>query len=112
VARRRPEDPAVWRALGDLYSKVGRLDDGLSVDERLIRLTPEEPLAWYNLACSQALCSRPDEALCSLEQAMHLGYDDAAWAGRDPDLKSLAQHPQFPALLERMKAAGRNRANS
>ncbi|SVE64160.1 uncharacterized protein METZ01_LOCUS517014, partial [marine metagenome] len=37
--------------LGDNYTRRGRYREGLSVDRRLVRLCPSDPLVYYNLAC-------------------------------------------------------------
>ena len=103
VRARFPDDPLVLKALGDLYTRVGRIDDGLAVDRRLVRLCPEEDMVWYNLACSCALAGRSDEAFTALDHAVELGYADADWAARDEDLKPVAADPRFVNVLARMK---------
>lgn len=100
VARRLPEDTGVLRALGDLYTRTGAYADGLRVDERLSRLCAEDPLVWYNLACSLALSGRPDDALEALGRAVELGYDDYEWMKKDPDLNSLHGDARFESILE------------
>ncbi len=103
VRARCPNDPLVLKALGDLYTRVGRVRDGLAIDERLARLCPEENTVWYNLACSCALAGRADEAFTALRHAVGLGYGDADWAARDEDLKSIAGDPRFTEILNDMK---------
>lgn len=100
VARRLPEDTEVMRALGDLYTKTGAYAEGLQMDERLSRLCAEDPLVWYNLACSLALSGRVDDAIESLNKAVELGYDDYEWMKKDSDLASLHDDPRFQSILE------------
>ena len=102
LARRCPQDVDVLKALGDLYTRTGRYEDGLDTDRKLARLCPREPLVWYNLACSYALLSRSDEALVSLERSIALGYRDAHWIRADHDLDSLKKDQRFDALLQRL----------
>jgi hypothetical protein len=71
----------------------------LEIDRRLVERLPDDFLARYNLACSQALAGRPDEAIDSLSSAILLGYDDLAHLEVDPDLDSLRERPDFRALL-------------
>lgn len=99
VRRRLPAHQRTLEALGHLYTRTGRFADGLQVDEALTRLRPEDPVAWYNLACSQALTGQPESALQALGRALELGYDDVEWIRGDPDLKSLQDDPRFQALL-------------
>ncbi len=100
VARRLPEDTDVMRALGDLYTRTGAYADGLRVDERLSRLCAEDPVVWYNLACSLALSGRSDDAFDALNRAVELGYNDYEGMKKDPDLASLHGDARFESVLE------------
>ncbi len=100
VEKRMPDDIEVMRALGDLYTRTGDTAEGLRVDERLCRLCSEEPIVWYNLACSFALSDRNDDALEALGRSMELGYDDYEWMKKDPDLVSLRNDPRFESMLD------------
>ncbi len=102
--RRCPRDPDILKALGDLYTRVGRIEDGLRVDLELTRLCPREPLVWYNLACSYARLEAPDNAFAALDQAVARGYRDAAFLRADRDLASLRTDRRFAALLQRLGA--------
>ncbi|WP_404422052.1 TPR end-of-group domain-containing protein [Nibricoccus sp. IMCC34717] len=103
ILRRDPHYTAVVEILGGLYTEVGRIADGLKMDRKLVRLTPTNATAHYNLACSLALSKRKSDALRSLEQAIALGYTDADWMLEDPDLDALRNHPQFLELLSKLK---------
>lgn len=100
VARRLPEDTGVMRALGDLYTRTGAYADGLRVDERLSRLCAEDPVVWYNLACSLALSDRADDAFDALSRAVELGYNDYDAMKKDPDLAALHGDARFESILE------------
>lgn len=100
VARRLPEDTDVMRALGDLFTRTGAYADGLRVDERLSRLCAEDPVVWYNLACSLALSARPDDAFDALNRALELGYNDYEGMKKDPDLAALHGDARFESILE------------
>jgi len=102
LARRCPQDVDVLKALGDLYTRTGRYEDGLKTDLELERLCPRESLVWYNLACSYALLNRTKEALAALERSIVLGYRDARWIREDRDLDSLKKDQRFIALLQRL----------
>jgi hypothetical protein len=105
VLRRSPGYTEVVEILGGLYTKHGRIADGLRMDRKLVRLLPENATAHYNLACSLALSSRSTEALRSLQRAISLGYEDVDWMLQDPDLEDLKKHPGFSSVLEQMKPA-------
>jgi predicted Zn-dependent protease len=103
ILRRNPRDTDVIELLGGLYTKEGRVDDGLKMDRRLVRLLPNSSTAHYNLACSLALKKHKAASLRSLERAVELGYRDADWLVQDPDLDSIKSHPAFKDLVERIK---------
>ena len=103
VLRRSPRYTQVVELLGGLYTRQGRIADGLKMDRKLVRLQPGNPTAHYNLACSLALSRRKNDALRMLRVAVHLGYKDLDWMQEDPDLEALRQHPQFVALLAALK---------
>lgn len=104
VLRRSPDYTTVVEILGGLYTKTGRIADGLRMDRRLVKLQPASATAHYNLACSLALSKRKAAALRALHHAVELGYEDFDWMSQDPDLEALKQHPGFLDLLEKIKA--------
>lgn len=103
ILRRDPRYAAVVELLGGLYTKHGRIADGLKMDRRLVRLMPANATAHYNLACSLALVKRKADALRSLKQAVELGYRDFDWMQQDPDLEILKNDPAFQNLLRQLK---------
>ena len=103
ILRRDPSFAEVIEILGGLYTKGGRIADGLKMDRKLVRLQPSNPTAHYNLACSLALSKRKGDALRSLDAAVQLGYQDFDWMSQDPDLESLKKDPRFEALLNALK---------
>jgi Tfp pilus assembly protein PilF len=103
VLRHDPQCVEVIEILGGLYTKVGRIADGLKMDRRLVRLQPANATAHYNLACSLALSKRNRDALRSLRRAVRLGYQDFDWMTHDPDLQGLKRNPEFGALVAQLK---------
>jgi len=104
-AARRDNVPALFQLAG-LLTKRRRYDEGLTIDRRLVRLEPREPILRYNLACSLALCGRQDEALEELGRSIDLGYDDLGHMVHDRDLRSLRGDPRFHALARRLAKKG------
>ena len=103
ILKREPKYEEVIELLGGLYTNVGRIEDGLKMDRKLVRLKPDNPVVHYNLACSLALKRRFKEALKILNQAVDLGYKDLKWMKEDPDLANLSNHPEFERLLDRIQ---------
>jgi tetratricopeptide (TPR) repeat protein len=106
VLKRDPGYADVIEILGGLYTKHGRIADGLKMDRRLVKLQPGNATAHYNLACSLALAKRKNDALRTLRHAVELGYKDFDWMQQDPDLEDLKDQPAFVALLDQLKPQG------
>lgn len=100
---RHPDNVAALADLAHVLTRLGRLEEGLLVDRRLVRLDPENPTAHYNLACSLALLGRAQEALDALYRAADNGYDDLEHLLEDPDLVGLRDEPRFRALSRRLQ---------
>ena len=103
VLRRDRRYVDVIELLGGLYTKQGRVAEGLKMDRRLVRLQPHNATAHYNLACSLTLSQRKPDALRSLHRAIELGYTDLEWMRHDPDLDRLKGDPDFERLLLSLK---------
>jgi tetratricopeptide (TPR) repeat protein len=103
LVRRDPDYVDALQILGDHYTQRGRITEGLQVDERLARLEPQNPLVFYNLACSYSLAEEFDHAVAALDKAMQLGYRDFDWLAKDPDLKKLRAQPAFHDLKAKIR---------
>ena len=103
VLSREPSYVAVVELLGGLYTRQGRIAEGLKMDRKLVKLQPQNATAHYNLACSLALSKRKTDALRELQGAVTLGYRDFDWMQHDPDLEALKKHPKFQSLIESLK---------
>ena len=108
VVRRAPDYVEALRILGDDYTRRGRITEGLSVDEQLARLRPDDATVLYNLACSYSLTARFAEALTALHRALAAGYNDFKWMAQDPDLAAVREHPLYDEVRTRIKAVKPN----
>ncbi len=104
---RHPENVEALAELAHVLTRLGRLEEGLATDARLVELAPRNPTVHYNLACSLALLGRFPSALDALEKAVELGYDDLDHLMEDGDLASLRSEERFQRLIEHLrKVAG------
>jgi tetratricopeptide (TPR) repeat protein len=103
IVRRAPEYIEALQLLGDHYTQRGSYDEGLKVDEKLSRLEPNNPLVFYNLACSYSLIGEVDLAAHALEKALTLGYRDFKWLAKDPDLRTLRKHAAFREIEAKIR---------
>ncbi len=103
VVQRDPQYVEALQILGDDYTRRGRFENGLRVDEELARLRPDDATVLYNLACSYALTVQFEQAVAALCRAMDQGYDDFKWLMKDPDLKKLRADRRFKAVQDRLR---------
>jgi len=103
IIKRDPTYTEALQILGDDYTRRGKFEDGLKIDEQLCRLRPEDALVHYNLACSYSLICQFDRALEALEASINLGYRDFKWMAQDPDLKNLRQHAEYRKIRAKVK---------
>ena len=75
----------------------------LQLDRRLVRLVPDDAIAWYNLSCTYAVLGMIDPAFSALGRSLELGYRFLARLKQDPDLKTLRRDPRFLRLLRRFE---------
>ncbi len=99
---RKPGNLAALIELGHLYTRLGRIRDGLAIDRRLVEILPDDPTVHYNLACSLALAGEIDAAFQALEAAVERGYGDAEHLAGDEDLAALRDDERFAALVRRL----------
>jgi len=103
LLERDPFLVAALRAQANNLAAKGQSARALQLDRRLVGLTPENAIAWYNLACSYAVLGMIDPAFSALQRSLELGYRLIHHLRRDPDLKSLRRDPRFAHLLRRFE---------
>ncbi len=94
-----PEDARARILLGGDYARLGRTDDALRELKMAVTLRANEALILYNAACLYCVLDRRTEALDALLKAWEVGYRDAVWARRDPDLLALHDDPEFNRMF-------------
>jgi tetratricopeptide (TPR) repeat protein len=99
---RDPLHPDALRVHAGNLAARGHSHRALQYDRRLVRLQPERPIPWYNLACSYAVLGMHEPAFEALQRAIELGYRHVRWLCRDPDLKPLRSDPRFSRLIRRL----------
>ncbi len=104
LIRRDPSYVDALQVLGDNYTRRGRFDEGLKVDESLARLCPKDPTVLYNLACSYALTAHQEQAVRALVKAIERGYRDFKWLFKDPDLQKVRKSPLFKQVEQKIQS--------
>jgi tetratricopeptide (TPR) repeat protein len=93
--RHDPENVDLLLEVGNLYTRLGCFQEGLAIDERLVRIRPHEAAFHYNLACSHALLEEGEHAFRALKRAIELGYDNYEYIQLDSDLDNLRRDPRY-----------------
>lgn len=104
LIEKNPGFAEAFIALGELYTRAGMYKEGLLIDERLVQLKPDDPIAFYNLACSYSLLNDIDKAFRSFKKAVNNGYFDFDHVERDDDLSNLREDWRFRRYFSRIKS--------
>lgn len=99
IVRRQPAYVDVLRVHAKNLSQQGLYEETLEIDLLWVQIQPDDPLAYYNLACSYALTRQPSKAISTLRQAVECGYRDFRHIRQDCDLDSIRDDPRFQQLL-------------
>lgn len=103
LVKTRPNFVQALFVLGDAYTRKGFYKEGLEIDKRLVKLRPDDPIVYYNLACSLSLLGDVKGALKALKKAVLLGYDDLGYILEDKDLENLRKTEAFKNFLDKLK---------
>ena len=103
LVSREPNFIEALSCLGDAYTKTGLFREGLDVDLRLTKLKPNDPIIYYNLACSYSLLGELDASFEALKKAILLGYDDFSYLFKDKDLDNLRGDVRFEKLMFKIR---------
>ena len=90
----------------DAYLEAGDPIAAMPHCRMAAELTPQNPVAFYNLAGALALSGRKDEALEALAKDVALGDRDSTYLRDDAWFRSLRSDPRFRELLRRMETGG------
>ena len=90
-------------SLADFYLGEGKYAEAETALGRWIELQPQNPSAYYRMACVKALQQQPNPALDALEKALANGYDDIKTVQEDPRLSSIRTEARFARLIEKYR---------
>jgi len=101
------ESPEVAAAIamdqGIRYLQIHRFDKAIGEFEKVLKIQPQNEIAYYNLACAYALKGDKERALEALERSVESGFEDPEHIEKDDDLASLRGEPRFQALVQKLK---------
>ena len=104
-----PDDGIAWASrdgLGTAYWGLKKYDDAIRVltlaakEAADLKRPKDQGHCLYNLACSQALSGKGDDAIATLKQSLALDPSQKKHAGEDEDFASIRTRPEFQSLVK------------
>lgn len=86
--------------------------NGLRAFALCIRLYPDRPTPYYNLACIYSLMGRKKEALDQLEEALKKGFSSFEHMTRDTDLDNIRKETRFVEMVKKYKVKTLSQSSS
>ena len=80
------------------------LDRSVQLFDACLKLYPDRPTAYYNLACTYSLKDDAAKSVDFLKQAYDRGFRDLAHMSRDMDLDPIRRSPAYRAALGELEA--------
>ncbi len=95
------EDPAFREAFdsGIRLLQEKKFDESVAAFKKCIELRPDDPTAYYNIACAFSLKGDADKAFEWLERAIDKGFDDVGHMARDTDLDPIRKDPRYKDMI-------------
>lgn len=93
----RPSGWELWSRARALFDQ-GRHEEVVERLRPMVEREPQYPLIFYNLACSESILGRVEDALADLRRAVELEPLFAAYARGDEDLAAIRDTPQFAEI--------------
>ena len=88
----------LWLPVHHLY-EAGRYAEAADQARASIEAHPQYPMPLYNLACSESLAGRPEDAIRHLRLAIDGSEQFRAMAAEDSDFDPIREDPAFGELL-------------
>jgi hypothetical protein len=93
-----PHGYEIWGQLRALF-EAGKYDEVADRGSALVDANPEYPMVAYNVACSEALAGRKDDAMRHLKMAVDRSEQLRKLAAEDSDFDAIREDPAFKELV-------------
>ena len=93
-----PRGWELWTGLAPLYG-AGRHEEVIQRLRDIVADHPSYPLLFYNLACSESLTGRRDDAIDHLSRAVAMNREFVGYAKDDADFAAIRDDPRFEQLI-------------
>ena len=90
----------LWSQVQPLFAE-GRYEEAADRGRELVAAHPEYPMVTYNVACSESLAGRKEDAIGHLRQAIELSEQFRSMAAEDSGFNAIREEPAFQELVGR-----------
>ncbi|HEX4666783.1 MAG TPA: adenylate/guanylate cyclase domain-containing protein [Chthoniobacterales bacterium] len=99
-----PDDARAAELGAQALIEIGQPDRAREWIARALAIEPNNPVTYYNAACSYALLGEIDKAFESLERGLpKSGPEWGRWIEHDSDLDPVRKDPRYQAILETIR---------
>lgn len=95
-----PKEKAINLNIANLYYQRKEYSESITFYNKELSIAQENPIAFYNLACSYSLIGNIEASLKNLEKSISLDKNYIEMAKNDKDFENIKNHPDFIKLLE------------
>jgi len=96
----KPDNPESLKRLAALYSTRGENEKALDVLYSLVKIQPENPDGYYNVACVLAKDRKVSESIEWLKKSVDKGFRSWDLLKKDPDLQNLRNTEYYRELVK------------
>lgn len=93
------EQAIIVNTYGVLYYKQGEYEKAFLEYQKAMKLNPEDPNPYFNLACVSSITNKPDIALEYLKKAIKLNPSYKEMISKERDLDNLRNLEEFRKLI-------------
>ena len=97
-----PDDPRACILGAVANAIIHDKERAVQFAKQAMQVDPDDPMLLYNVACTYAQLSMPEEALNALERSVEKGWGDKNWIEHDSDLDSIRNTPRYKAIVQAM----------
>ena len=97
-----PDDPRACILGAVANAIIHDKERAVQFAKQAMQVDPDDPMLLYNVACTYAQLSMPQESLDALERSVEKGWGDRNWIEHDSDLDSIRDTPRYKAIVQAM----------
>jgi tetratricopeptide (TPR) repeat protein len=105
--KKDPGNVALLQRAAVMKAREGKYDEALVYLERIVRLRPQDPSGYYNVACMHARKGEAEMAVEYLRKALGKGFKDWGLISKDQDLDPIRKTEAFRRFMGEIQESGK-----